>query len=39
MIIRINPDSTVAVVKAVSPEQEEEFIKVNGEKIFKKRTG
>ena len=36
MIIRINPDSTVAVVKAVSPEQEEEFIKVNGDKIFKK---
>jgi hypothetical protein len=36
MIIRINPDNTVVVVKAVSPELEDEFIKVNGTKIFKK---
>jgi hypothetical protein len=36
MIIRINPDNTVVIVKAVSSDLEDEFIKVNGTKIFKK---
>jgi len=36
MIIRINPNNTVVIVKAVPPEQEKEFIKVNGTKIFRK---
>ena len=36
MIVRINPDRSVVIVKAVKPEQEDEFLKINGTKIFRK---
>ena len=36
MIIRINPDNTVVIVKAIHPEQEDEFIRVNGTRVFRK---